>query len=327
MEYLADLTRAHLVDDSAVGPARDYVGYGSTPPTFEWPGGARIAVSFVLNYEEGSEYSLPAGDGRQESMGESRRVVPDAIRDLRTESVFEYGSRAGVWRLLRLFDHYNVPLTVFATATAIERNPPFGIYLTGSPHEVCAHGWRWSETWNYDRDEERRRIVAAVSSIERSCGRRPVGWNCRNSATVNTRELLAEVGGFLYDSDAYNDDLPYIVDVHGCGHVVIPYTVVYNDMRYVSGATLSSPTHFTDVCRRGLEYLWEEGKDAPRMMSIGLHARYSGQAARTHALRDFLEYALAKKDVWFATRAEIARFWREINGLKHNPEAGGITVM
>jgi len=297
-----------LVDAQVPGPKRDLVGYGPSPPVVSWPGGARVAVNVVVNYEEGSEYTIPAGDGRNEAVGELAHALPPEYRDLRQESVYEYGSRAGIWRLLRLFDELGVDVTFFATAVALERNPAVAEAAAGAGHEVAAHGWRWSEQWLLDRDEERRHIHAAVATIERLCGARPKGWYCRYGPSVNTRELVVEEGGFRYDADAYNDDLPYFTEVLGKRHLVVPYTVVHNDIRFPLQG-VPSPVHFFETCRAALDELWREGASHPRMMSIGLHPRLAGQPARTAALRAFVEYARERGDVWFARRIDIAEHW------------------
>ncbi len=301
-----------LVDQDVPGPRRDYVGYGRRPPKVVWPNGAKVALNLAVNNEEGSEYSMPAGDGRNEGLAEIPYVMPAEFRDLCAESVYEYGSRAGVWRLLRLFDETGIKVTFFAAAVAIERNPEVGEWIRESGHEPCSHGWRWGEHWLLSREEERERIQWTIESFERTCGQRPLGWYCRYGPSVNTRELLVEEGGFVYDSDAYNDDLPYFTEVKGKRHLVVPYTLVYNDGRYVLSQGFGGPSDFFDVCRRGLDELRREAEAGyPKMMSIGLHPRWAGQAGRTSALREFIEYALEKGDVWFAPRIDIARWWIE----------------
>ena len=307
------------MSDDSFGPARDFIGYGANRPQFEWPGGAKVALNFVVNYEEASEYSLASGDDHQETVGEFQTAVAGPTRDLRTESVFEYGSRIGAWRLFNLFDALKTPLTVFATAVALERNPELCEYLARTQHEICAHGWRWSKTWELSREEEKARIILAVETIERLTGKRSVGWNCRNSATVNTRELLVEIGGFLYDSDAYNDDLPYIARVGDRDHLVIPYTVVHNDMRFVTGTGYGSPSDFSEVCKKSLDYLLDGASEGSSMMSVGVHARYSGQPSRAAALRDFVRYAMSRKEVWITRRVDIAQFWRQEVGHAQEP--------
>lgn len=297
-------------------PTRDFAGYGRDVPRVTWPDGARLALNIVVNYEEGSERSFDNGDGANEGLGEVVRAVDPAYRDLATESVYEYGSRAGVFRVLRLLDEYRVPTTFFAAAVALERNPDVCAWIRRAGHEVCGHGYRWSEDWTVDRTEEGRRIAAAVESITRTCGARPVGWYNRWMPSVHTRELLVEEGGFAYDANAYNDDLPYWVRVHDRPHLVVPYTLTYNDQRYLTGL---SPTGFVDYCRRGIDELAREGATHPRMMSIGLHPRWTGQAGRASALREILAHARDRGDVWLARRDDIARCWAE----QHPPPAGG----
>ncbi len=310
-----------LTEIDVPGPHRDLIGYRSNIPQVYWPGGARVAINIVLNYEEGSEYSYPLGDGRNESLAESGRGMPSEYRDLRVESVYEYGSRAGVWRLMRLFDRYGIKVTFFATALALERNPDVCRGAKESGHEIAAHGWRWTEPWLLDRREEQRQIQLAIESIERTCGERPRGWYSRYGPSVNTRELVVEAGGFRYDADAYNDDLPYFVNVHGAQHLVVPYTLIYNDIRYVLPEGFASPQDFFETCKAGFNYLWEEGADNPRMMSIGLHPRWAGHPPRTAALRDFIEYALGKGDVWFARRLDIAEHWWTFHGASEQPRS------
>jgi len=301
-----------LVDQDIPGPKRDYVGHGRRPPRVVWPNEAKVAVNIVVNYEEGSEYSMAAGDGRNEGLAEINYTMDPQYRDLCAESVYEYGSRAGIWRLMRLFDEYDVKSTFFACAVALERNPEVAQWLREAGHEPCSHGWRWEEHWLLDRETERQHIRWAIDSIEKSCGERPLGWYCRYGASVNTRELVVEEGGFVYDADAYNDDLPYFVEVKGNRHLVVPYSLTYNDGRYVLPQGYASPTDFFDHCKRALDELRREGAAGyPKMMSIGLHPRWAGQAARTSGLREFIEHALAKGDVWFARRIDIARWWLE----------------
>lgn len=300
-----------LVDSDGPGPRRDFVGYGRHVPKVVWPEGARVAVSLCLNYEEGSENAMPAGDGRNEMMGEIPYAMDAQYRDLCVESVYEYGSRAGIWRLQRLLDAYNLPVTFYACAVALERNPDVADWIREAGHEPCSHGWRWEEVWTLSREQEKAHIDAAVETIERLTGERPRGWYCRYGPSVHTRELLVEEGGFVYDSDAYNDDLPYHVEVSGKEHLVLPYTLTYNDGRFAFPNGYTDPNAFFDHLKRGLDHLWEEGETHPRMMSIGLHPRFIGQAARISALRQFFDYALEKGDVWFARRLDIANWWQE----------------
>jgi peptidoglycan/xylan/chitin deacetylase (PgdA/CDA1 family) len=293
------------------GPQRDFVGYGRHVPKVRWPGGARIAVSIVLNYEEGSEYCHPNGDRRNDGLTEMIYAVDPQYRDLCAESIFEYGSRAGVWRLERLLTELQIPITFYACAVALERNLEVAAWLREAGHEPCSHGWRWEEVWRLSREEEADHIRRAVLSIEATCGVRPRGWYCRYGASVHTRELLVEDGGFVYDSDAYNDDLPYYVEVKGTRHLVIPYSMTYNDAKFGSLPSYGAPSDFVDNLKRGFDQLWAEGDTHPRMMSIGLHPRLIGQASRIHALREFLEHAGKKGKVWFARRIDIANWWNE----------------
>jgi allantoinase len=286
--------------------SRDFVGYGANPPRVEWPGGARLALNIAINYEEGSERSFEHGDGLNESLGEIPRVVAPPARDLATESVYEYGSRAGIFRILRLLEEFGAPATMFAAAVALERNPDVCEWIRRARHDICGHGYRWSEDWTVSREEEAERIARAVESITRTCGKRPSGWYNRWMPSEHTRELLVAEGGFAYDSNAYNDDLPYWVRVNGRAHLVVPYSLTYNDSRY--SAYGLTPSAFVDYCLRGIDELARE--DRPKMMSIGLHPRFTGQAARTSALRDILAHARQRGDVWIARREDIAATWK-----------------
>ena len=293
------------------GPKRDFVGYGRHVPRARWPGGARVAVSLVLNYEEGSEYAHPNGDGRNDGLTEVIYAMDPEHRDLCAESVFEYGARAGVWRVERLLTEYKIPITFFACAVALERNREVGAWLREAGHEPCCHGWRWEEVWRLSHEAEAEHIRRAIDSIKETCGERPLGWYCRYGPSVNTRELLVEEGGFVYDSDAYNDDLPYFADVRGKRHLVVPYSMTYNDGKFGLLPGYGSPADFLDNLKRGLDQLWAEGATHPRMMSVGLHPRLIGQASRVHALREFIDHALNKGGVWFCRRIDIARWWHD----------------
>lgn len=300
-----------MPENDIPGPRREFVGHGRHVPRVVWPDEARVAVNFVINYEEGSEVQM-AADGRNETiLSEMTLGLESRYRDLALESVYEYGPRAGIWRLQRLFDSRGIPVTFYAAAVAVERNAEVAGWLRDSDHEVCSHGWRWEEVWLLSRDEERAHIDAAVRSFEQTCGRRPLGWYCRYGPSVHTRELLVEEGGFVYDADAYNDDLPYYVQVLDRQHLVVPYTLTYNDARFVTPQGYGSPSDFLDNVKRGLDYLWEEGATHPRMMSIGLHPRLIGQASRASALAEFVDYARRKGAVWFARRIDIANWWNE----------------
>jgi peptidoglycan/xylan/chitin deacetylase (PgdA/CDA1 family) len=273
-------------------------------------------LSIVVNYEEGSEASKQDGDTRNEGMTEVSYSMPDEFRDLAVESMYEYGSRAGIWRLARLFDEYGIKVTVYAAALAVERNPAVGRWIERAGHEPCSHGWRWEEVWLLDREEERRRIALAVESLAKTCGRRPVGCYHRWAPSIHTRELLVEEGGFIYDSDAYSDDLPYFVEVSGKQHLVVPYSLAYNDSRFIFAQGFSAPSHFVEMVKRGLDEIRREARHGhPAMLSIGTHPRLFGQPGRVSALREVIEHCRDAGDVWIATREEIARWW-----LDHHEE-------
>ena len=292
--------------------SRDFIGYGKDLPTIRWPNDARVAVSLCLNYEEGAEHSLLDGDSKNEWVGEiSYTPSQESERDLSQESVYEYGSRAGIWRLLRLFEKYSVPVTAFACAQALERNPAVAEALILQGHEICSHGYKWREPSEMTEDEERHEIREAMRAIREVSGEDSVGWYSRYAPSIRTRKLLIEHGGFLYDSNSYNDDLPYWVNVDGSRHLVVPYTHTYNDGRFAFSPGYSQPADFFETCKRGIEYLWEEGETSPQMMSIGLHARLVGQAGRASALRDLIEWAQGVPGVWFATSREIATWWHK----------------
>ena len=244
------------------GPKRQFAGYGRSVPKVRWPQDARVAVSIALNYEEGSEYCHPNGDGRNDGLTEMIYAIEPHHRDLCAESVFEYGTRAGVWRVERLLTELKIPITVYACAVALERNREVAAWLKEAGHEPCSHGWRWEEVWQLTREEEADHIRRAIELIEETCGTRPAGWYCRYGPSVNTRELLVEEGGFVYDSDAYNDDLPYYTDVKGKRHLVIPYSMTYNDAKFGSLPGYGSPSDFVDNLTRGFDQLVGGRRDA-----------------------------------------------------------------
>lgn len=289
---------------------RNLVGYGASPPTIRWPNGARLAVSLVVNYEEGSERSFAMGDPDQELLTEwGGYVLPPDIRNLAMESMYEYGSRVGVWRLLKLFEETDVKATFFASAVAFELNPEVARATVGAGHEICSHGYRWEEVFRLSKEEEREHMRMAIDSLEKTCGRRPLGWYCRYGPSVNTRALLAEEGGFLYDSDAYNDDVPYFVEVEAQRHLVVPYTPDINDFNFWNAPGFVTAPEFARYLTDSFDLLYAESAVTPRMMSVGLHPRIIGRPGRLSGLRQFIEYASKYSDVWFATREEIARWW------------------
>ena len=290
--------------------ARDLVGYGRTPPSFAWPDGARVVVNLVLVYEEGSEYSVLFGDDRNDGWGEyAEPGVQPPQRDPGTESHYEYGSRAGVWRLARIFDDAGVPVTVSGTAVALELNPGVAAWMLERGHDLMGHGWRWIEPWTLDRDGEREQIVRALETYRRVLGSRPIGWNSRGWPSENTRSLLLEVGGFDYHSEGSADDLPYYESVDASRMLVVPYSKTYNDGRYLMNPGFASPRDFLDTTVMGLDQLVRESDERCTMMTVAVHARWSGQAARAAALRMFIEHAQAQPGVRFMRRSEIARWW------------------
>ena len=244
--------------------ARDLIGYGRHAPRVVWPGNAKVAVSLVMNYEEGSEASFPSGDERNEGLGEIPYSMKPGVRDLAMESVFEYGSRAGVWRLMRMFDEFDVKTTFFACGAALERNPEVGRWIQESGHEPCSHGWRWEEPWLLSREEEREHIRLGSRDDRGDVRRAPARLVLPLRAQRHTRELVVEEGGFTYDSDAYNDDLPYFTPVGDREHLVVPYTLTYNDARYILPQGTGTPSAFAEALTRGLDELWREGVPATR---------------------------------------------------------------
>ena len=291
-------------------PIRDYRGYGQHPPHPQWPGNAAVALNFVMNYEEGSEYSLLDGDAHTEAalleVPQSR--VPPGERDLAAESMYEYGSRVGFWRLRRLFVERGLPLTAFACAVAVERNPEAAAAIREAGWDVCCHGHRWVEQFRLTEEEQREEIRRAVQSLTRSMGRRPLGWYCRYAPPPWTRRLLVEEGGFLYDSDAYNDELPYWAPGYARPHLVVPYSLAVNDTKFLGNGLVTAATFF-EYLKDTLDMLRAEGQQQPRMMSVGMHLRILGHPGRAVGLARFLDYAQGLKDVWVCRREDIARHW------------------
>ena len=293
-------------------PERDLIGYGGSPPPACWPGEARIALQFVLNIEAGSESCLLNGDDHSESYLHELPGRPSRLgeRDLSVESLYEYGARAGVWRILDLFGERGLPLTIFAAGLALELNPPLADALASAGHEIAGHGYRWLDYRSFSEDEERRHIRQTIEIIEGLCGRRPVGWYT-GRVSQHTRRLLIEEGGFLYSSDAYNDDLPYWL-AGSPPHLIIPYTLVTNDARYLLAGGLASGEDFLHLLKDAFDCLWLEGARRPKLMTVGLHGRISGQPARAMALARFLDYAQSRDRVWICQRQDIARHWMSL---------------
>jgi allantoinase len=260
---------------------RDLVGYGDKPPRVTWPHGARIAISLVVNYEEGSENLLQDGVGRRESWGDAMSPVPADQRDLANESMFEYGSRVGVWRFLRIFAKYGVRSTFFACAVALERNPAVARAITEQGHDVCGHGNRWEEYYLMDREAERRAIHEGYAAIERLTGQRPLGWYCRYGPSEQTGDRK---------------------------WLVVPYSLALNDTRFWRGYYATGHDFF-QAAKETFDTLYEEGATTPKMMSMGLHCRMAGVPGRANGLDRFIAYARSHPDVWFAGRSDIAKWW------------------
>lgn len=290
---------------------RDLTGYGANPPNIRWPGGAGLAVNFVLNVEEGSEYSILDGDGRSESALSEVRAsrIPQGSRDLAVESMYEYGSRVGFWRLHDLFRSRDIPLTVFAAALALERTPDIATAIAATDWDICAHGFRWVEAYHLTPEQEAEQIAKAHASLLKTIGRAPKGFYCRYSASTATRGLVAAHGGYIYDSDAYNDDLPYWTEADGRPHLVVPYTMVTNDAKFLSGDVFSG-RDFGDFLIDSFDVLHAEAARKLRMMSVGLHSRIIGHPGRLAGLIRFIDHIAQRDDIWISRRDEIADFWR-----------------
>lgn len=302
---------------------RDMVGYGATPPDPKWPKGARLALQIVLNYEEGSEANILHGDAASECfLSDIVGAAPlYGVRHVNMESLYEYGSRAGFWRLMRLFAARDIPVTVFAVAMALARNRPAAAAMVEAGHEVASHGWRWIEYQYMDEAEERDHMRRAIASIERLTGSRPLGWYT-GRCSPNTRRLVVEEGGFLYESDAYNDDLPYWVTVDGKAQLIVPYTLDANDMRFATNQGFNSGDQFFAYLRDSFDVLHAEGATAPKMMSVGLHCRLAGRPGRTAALARFLDYVQGHEDVWICRRVDLARHWIATHPYKAQARRG-----
>jgi len=296
---------------------RDMVGYGAKPPAADWPGSARLALQIVLNYEEGAERCVLHGDSESEAfLSDIVAAVPyEGVRHRSMESLYEYGSRAGVWRLLRLFDERNIRVTVFGVGMALQRNPEVVAAMVASGHEIASHGWRWIDYQFVDEETEREHIRLAVEAIKQLTGERPLGWYTGRDSP-NTRRLVVEHGGFLYDADSYADDLPYWEWVNGNQHLVVPYTLDCNDMRFATQNGFGTGDQFFAYLRDSFDALYREGDEAPKMMSVGLHCRLAGRPGRLAGLARFLDYVRKHDGVWTCRRIDIARHWID----KHPPD-------
>ena len=287
---------------------RDLLGYRDAPPHPGWPDGARVAVSFVLNFEEGAERSIAEGDDRNEAVYEVIDRL-EGIPDPCLESHFDYGTRAGWWRIMQLFDDHQARCTVSACGRAGQRTPELARDAVRRGHEVSAHGWRWDSHARMGEDEERRAIADTVRAITEATGQRPVGWHTRSATSPNTRRLLIENGGFLYDSDWYGDDLPVTLRFGERTHVVLPYAFDTNDMQFQHTHRFVRAADFSGYVLDAFDWLWREGAHAPKMMSIGLHLRMLGRPGRIAALHDMLVEMRRRPGTWIARRDEIARHW------------------
>ncbi|AUN32954.1 allantoinase PuuE [Niveispirillum cyanobacteriorum] len=298
---------------------RDLIGYGAHPPHPRWPGDARIAVQIVMNYEEGGENCLLHGDGQSEAYLQEVVGTQPLVgqRNLSVESVYEYGSRAGFWRLMRLFDRYGIKITCYAVAMALARHPDAARAMVEAGHEIASHGWRWIDYQNVPEDVEREHMRLAIDTIRDLTGERPLGWYTGRLGP-NTRRLVVEEGGFLYDADAYNDDLPYWLPPgtypgQGEPHLVIPYTLDVNDMKFGTAQGFNQGDDFFTYARDAFDALYAEGETAPKMMSVGLHTRLIGRPGRVRGLEKFLDHVMAHDKVWVARRVDIARHWRAVH--------------
>jgi putative urate catabolism protein len=301
------------------GYPRDMVGYGRNPPHADWPGGARIALQIVLNYEEGGENNVLHGDAGSEAFLSEiigAASLPGA-RHLNIESVYEYGSRAGLWRILRLFAARRLPLTIFAVGMALERNQEAAAAMIEGGHEIACHGWRWIDYHGIDEATERAHMTHAIDAITRLTGQRPLGWYT-GRISPQTRRLVVAEGGFLYDADSYADDLPYWVVEAGRDHLVVPYTLDANDMRFATAQGFNSGEQFYAYLRDTFDVLYEEGEARPKMMSVGLHCRLAGRPGRFAALAHFLDHVQRHDKVWICRRVDIARHWH----ARHPPRRG-----
>jgi len=288
---------------------RNMIGYGNKLLKVEWPNKAKLALQFVLNYEEGSENCVLHGDTYSETfLSEIIGAKPIKGRHMNMESLYEYGSKRGFWRIHELFQEKKMPLTVFGVAMALERNKEICEEIKKSDYEIASHGWRWIDYQNVPRSTEKKHMQLAINSIKKIFGERPLGWYT-GRCSPNTRNLVMEEGGFLYDSDSYNDDLPYWETKGKKKQLIIPYTLDNNDMRFATNQGFNSGDQFFTYLKDSFDALYDEGSYAPKMMSVGLHCRLIGRPGRIQSLKKFLDYVLKYKDVWICKRIDIAKHW------------------
>jgi len=277
--------------------------------TVQWPNNARIAVQIVLNYEEGAENCVLNGDKHSEVfLSEIIGAQPIKGRHINMESLYEYGSRSGFWRLHKLFQEKKIPVTIFSVGMALEKNPEVCKAIKESDYEVASHGWRWIDYQNISKSVEKKHMQLAIKTIKKIFGQRPLGWYT-GRCSPNTRDLVFEDGGFLYDSDSYSDDLPYWEIRNNKKQLIIPYTLDNNDMRFATNQGFNTGDHFFTYLKDSFDVLYEEGKTNPKMMSVGLHCRLVGRPGRVQSLKKFLDYILKHNDVWICKRIDIAKHW------------------
>ena len=285
------------------------IGYGSKELKITWPNNARIAVQIVLNYEEGAESCVLNGDNNSEVfLSEIIGAKPLKGRHVNMESLYEYGSRSGFWRLNKLFKEKKIPITIFGVGMALQKNPDVCKAIIDGDYEIAAHGWRWIDYQNIKKSEEKKHMKLAIKTIKKIFGERPLGWYT-GRCSPNTRDLVFEDGGFLYDSDSYSDDLPYWETRNKKKQLIIPYTLDNNDMRFATNQGFNTGEHFFSYLKDSFDALYEEGKKTPKMMSVGLHCRLIGKPGRIQSLKKFLDYILKHEDVWICKRIDIAKHW------------------
>ena len=288
---------------------RDMVGYGYNDFKVVWPNNARLAVQIVLNYEEGAENCVLNGDKQSEVfLSEIIGAQPIKGRHINMESLYEYGSRRGFWRIHKLFQEKKIPITIFGVGMALEKNPEICKAIKNSDYEVASHGWRWIDYQNIKKSEEKKHMKLAIQAHKKIFGERPQGWYT-GRCSPNTRDLVFEDGGFLYDSDSYSDDLPYWEVRNKKKQLIIPYTLDNNDMRFATNQGFNTGDHFFSYLKDSFDALYEEGKTNPKMMSVGLHCRLIGKPGRIQSLKKFLDYITKHEDVWICKRIDIAKHW------------------
>ena len=288
---------------------RDMIGYGSKKIDVVWPNKAKLALQIVLNYEEGAENSVLHGDKQSEIfLSEIIGAQPIKGRHISMESLYEYGSKRGFWRLNDLFQEKKIPITIFGVAMALERNQEICEAIKNGNYEVACHGWRWIDYQNVKKSTEKKDMKLAIKTIKKIFGKRPLGWYT-GRCSPNTRDLVFDDGGFLYDSDSYSDDLPYWEYKKSKKQLIIPYTLDNNDMRFATNQGFNSGDQFYTYLKDSFDALYEEGKTNPKMMSVGLHCRLIGRPGRIQSLKKFLDYALKFNDVWICKRIDIAKHW------------------